>query len=70
MHIHIDYRDGKYKVGRKKFDSFLEAKHYIDNYKPSSGLIRDCLGFGLFFFMVLYGAPWLYYLATGEFMQF
>lgn len=33
-------------------------------------MIREFIGFSLFMFALLYGAPWMYYILTGNMMEF
>lgn len=32
--------------------------------------ILDCIGFAIFFIFMIFGVPWLYYILTGNMMEF
>ena len=70
MNIYYNEKRKIYHVGMRKFDSFLAAKHHIDTRIEGNGAIRDGLGFAAFIFMLLYAVPWIYYLTTGDMINF
>lgn len=71
MDSYYNERTGKYHVGRKKFNSFLEAKHEIEH--PTGTWwedVPDTAAFVFCFFFLLFGVPMLHLALTGEYLQF